>query len=96
MLLIARQSTHMRHVPSFLGTKIAGTTQGLRETRMYPLSSNACTCFCISLVSLGLVWYGARLVMWRQGSNLSDAQCHAMEAVQLAHLLETHHQNPTK
>ena len=29
MLLRALQSEHMRHVPSFLGTKITGTTQGL-------------------------------------------------------------------
>jgi hypothetical protein len=30
MLFMSRQSTHMRQVPFFLGTKIAGTTQGLR------------------------------------------------------------------
>src|SRR3954468_17987814 len=60
MLLIALQSTHIRHVPSFLGTKITGTTQGLRLTRIYPLSRSACTCCRISFVSWGLVLYGAR------------------------------------
>ena len=34
MLLMARQSTHMRHVPSFLGTSRTGTAQGLRLSRM--------------------------------------------------------------
>jgi hypothetical protein len=38
ILLIALQSTHMRHEPSFLGTKITGTAQGLRDSCTYPLS----------------------------------------------------------
>src|SRR5215216_2701337 len=96
MLLIALKSTHMRHVPSFLGTKIIGTTQGLRETRMYPLSSNACTCFCISFVSLGLVMYGARLGNVALGISQFGVQYHAMEANLQEHLLKTHPQNPSK
>jgi hypothetical protein len=33
ILLIALQSTHIRHVPSFLGTKITRTAQGLRDSQ---------------------------------------------------------------
>jgi hypothetical protein len=61
MLFMARQSTHMRQVPFFLGTKITGTTQGLRLSRTYPLSNNSWTCHLISFVSSGLVLYTARL-----------------------------------
>jgi hypothetical protein len=43
MLLIARQSTHIRHDPSFFGTSKIGTEHGLRDSRMYPLSSSVCT-----------------------------------------------------
>jgi hypothetical protein len=42
-LFMAQQSTHMRQVPFFLGTKITGTSQGLRLSRMYPLSNNSWT-----------------------------------------------------
>jgi hypothetical protein len=61
ILFIARQSTHMHQVPFFLGTKIAGTTQGLRLSRTYPLSNNSWTCRRISFVSSMLVLYAAQL-----------------------------------
>jgi hypothetical protein len=38
ILLIALQSTHMRHEPSFLGTKIIGTAQGLRYALLTQLN----------------------------------------------------------
>ena len=34
MLLIARQSTHMRHEPSFFGTSKTGTEQGDEDITM--------------------------------------------------------------
>jgi hypothetical protein len=61
ILFIALQSTHILQDPSFLGTKITGTAQGLKLSRTKPLSRSSCTCLCISLVSLGLVQYGGRL-----------------------------------
>jgi hypothetical protein len=61
MLFMAQQSTHMREVPSFLGTKITGTAQGLRLSRTYPLSNNCWTCHLISFISSRLVLYAAQL-----------------------------------
>uniref|UniRef100_A0A0D3DNM8 Uncharacterized protein n=1 Tax=Brassica oleracea var. oleracea TaxID=109376 RepID=A0A0D3DNM8_BRAOL len=45
MLLMARQSTHMRQDPSFLGTRRTGTAQGLRLSLMCPFSRRSPTCF---------------------------------------------------
>jgi hypothetical protein len=36
--------THIRQEPSFLGTKIIGTAQGLRLSHMYPRSKSSWTC----------------------------------------------------
>jgi len=60
MLLIARQSTHILHEPSFLGTKRTGTRQGERLSCTYPFLINSSTCCWISFVSSGLVRYAAR------------------------------------
>jgi hypothetical protein len=43
ILLTALQSTHMRQVPFFLGTKIIGMVQGLRLSRTYPWSRSSWT-----------------------------------------------------
>jgi hypothetical protein len=43
ILLMALQSTHMRQVPFFLGTKIIGTAQGLRVSHTYPWSKSSWT-----------------------------------------------------
>jgi len=55
MLLMALQSQHILHLPSFLGTNKTGTTQGLRLFWTQPLSNKSCTCDSISLVSSRLV-----------------------------------------
>ena len=44
MLLRALQSEHMRHVPSFLGTKITGIAQGLILSLTQPLLMSSSTC----------------------------------------------------
>jgi len=55
ILLIARLSTHIRHVPSFFGVKSAGTAHGLKLSLMNPLSSNSFTCRCNSACSVGFI-----------------------------------------
>jgi len=56
MLLMALQSMHILHVPSFLGTIITNIAQGLMLCCIHhPFSNKSFTCFCISFASLGLV-----------------------------------------
>jgi len=56
LLIAARLSTHIRHVPSF-GVKSARTAHGLKLSLMNPLSSNSSTC-CNSVCSILLIGLG--------------------------------------
>ena len=55
ILFMARLFTHILQLPSFLGTKRAGTAQGLRLSLTNPLEINSSTCLWISFVSVGFI-----------------------------------------
>ena len=55
ILLIARLSTHIRHVPSFFGAKSVRTAHGLKLSLMNPLSSNSSTCRYNFACSVGFI-----------------------------------------
>jgi len=55
MLLMALQSQHIRHLPSFLGTNNTITSQGLKLFCTKPLSNRSCTWDSISFFSMGFV-----------------------------------------
>jgi len=50
-LLTTHLSTHILHVPSFLGKSSMGTSHGLILSRMYPFSISSSTCIWSSFVS---------------------------------------------
>jgi hypothetical protein len=56
-LLMTRQSTHILHVLSFLGTSNIYTTHELKLLWMYLFSISSSTCLWSSFVFLGLLLY---------------------------------------
>jgi hypothetical protein len=58
--LIARQSMHMSHDQSFLGTNSTGMAQDERDSRTYPLFISSSTCLSLNL----LCFFRICMVCW--------------------------------
>ena len=72
ILLIARQSTHILHVPSFLGTNRTSTAHGLMLSLTYPFAKSSSTYLWSSFVSSGLLLYAGLLGMVASFRNTSS------------------------
>ena len=70
ILLMARLSTHILHVPSFFGVKSAGTVQGLRLSLITPSSIVHQPTSVIPHAQMGSSYSGASWVKWLLGLNL--------------------------
>jgi len=69
ILLMALLSTHILILPSFWGTKRAGTTHGLKDSRIKPFSYNSSTCLWISIVSFGFILYASLFGRIKHGTR---------------------------
>ena len=82
ILLIARLSTHIRHVPSFFGVNNVGTVQGLKLSRMNSLLNNSSTCLCRHVPS-GSSDSAASWVEWLPKLDQLHVECSTSVAVDL-------------